>query len=291
MKKGRDFDVRGVAVFQKSEITEHEIYKNLAGRVRGLKSRRILSQIADDEMRHYNVWKTYTRQDVAPSRIRVWLFTVISVVFGFTFAIKLMENSEKRANHLYTRFPGSYKEVNGIIRDEEEHEQALQMLFDEERLQYTGTIILALSNALVELMGVLAGLTFVLQNSRAVALTASITGIAAALSMGASSYLATKSEQGGKNPLVAAFSTGFAYILTVLLLIAPYFLFNDLVRSFGVSLFVAVVIIGLFNYYISVVRLLSFKSRFLEMAGLSAFVAALSFLAGYLIRFAFGPVI
>ena len=51
MKKGRDFDVRGVTVFQKSEITEHQIYKNLAGRVRGLKSRRILSQIADDEMR------------------------------------------------------------------------------------------------------------------------------------------------------------------------------------------------------------------------------------------------
>ncbi len=291
MNKGRDFDIRGVAVFQKSEITEHEIYKNLAKRVRGLKSRRILSQIADDEMRHYNVWKTYTRRDVAPNRIKVWLFTVISMVFGFTFAIKLMENSEKRAHLLYSRFPGSFKEVNGIIRDEEEHEQALQMLFDEERLQYAGSVIFTLNNALVELMGVLAGLTFLLQNSRAVALTASITGIAAALSMGASSYIATASVPGRGNPLVAALSTGFAYILTVLLLIAPYFVFNDLVRSFGASLFVAVVVIGFFNYYISVVRLLSFKSRFLQMVTLSATVAAFSFLAGYLIRLAFGTVI
>ncbi len=291
MNKGRDFDIRGVAVFQKSEITEHEIYKNLAKRVRGLKSRRILSQIADDEMRHYNVWKTYTRRDVAPNRIKVWLFTVISMVFGFTFAIKLMENSEKRAHLLYSRFPGSFKEVNGIIRDEEEHEQALQMLFDEERLQYAGSVIFTLNNALVELMGVLAGLTFLLQNSRAVALTASITGIAAALSIGASSYIATASVPGRGNPLVAALSTGFAYILTVLLLIAPYFVFNDLVRSFGASLFVAVVVIGFFNYYISVVRLLSFKSRFLQMVTLSATVAAFSFLAGYLIRLAFGTVI
>ena len=291
MNKGRDFDIRGVAVFQKSEITEHEIYKNLAKRVRGLKSRRILSQIADDEMRHYNVWKTYTRRDVDPNRIKVWLFTVISMVFGFTFAIKLMENSEKRAHLLYSRFPGSFKEANGIIRDEEEHEQALQMLFSEERLQYAGSVIFTLNNALVELMGVLAGLTFLLQNSRAVALTASITGIAAAFSMGASSYIATASVPGGGNPLVAALSTGFAYILTVLLLITPYFVFNDLVRSFGVSLFVAIVIIGLFNYYISVVRLLSFKSRFLQMVTLSATVAALSFLAGYLIRYAFGPLL
>lgn len=291
MNKGRDFDIRGVAVFQKSEITEHEIYKNLAKRVHGLKSRRILSQIADDEMRHYNVWKTYTRRDVAPNRIKVWFFTVISMVFGFTFAIKLMENSEKRANLLYSRFPGSFKEVNGIIRDEEEHEQALQMLFDEERLQYAGSVIFTINNALVELMGVLAGLTFLLQNSRAVALTASITGIAAAFSMGASSYFATASVPGGANPLVTALSTGFAYILTVLLLIAPYFIFNDLVRSFGTSLFVSVVIIGLFNYYISVVRLLSFKSRFLQMVTLSATVAVFSFLAGYLIRFSFGPIL
>ncbi len=290
MNKGRDFDIRGVAVFQKSEITEYEIYKNLAGRVRGLKSRRILSQIADDEMRHYNVWKTYTRRDVDPNRLKVWLFTIISMVFGFTFAIKLMENSEKRAHLLYSRFPGSFKEVNGIIRDEEEHEQALQMLFDEERLQYAGSILFALNNALVELIGVLAGLTFVLQNSRAVALTASITGVAAALSMGASSYLSTKSEPGG-NALVTALLTGFSYILTALFLIAPYFIFNDLISSFGASLLVAVVITGLFNYYISVVRLISFKSRFLQMVTLSVTVAAFSFLAGYLIRFAFAPIL
>ena len=290
MKKGRDFDIRGVAVFQKSEITEHEIYKKLGARVRGLKGRRILSQIADDEMRHYNIWKTYTRQDIAPNRLKVWFFSFISLVFGFTFAVKLMENSEKRANLLYSRFPGSFKEVNGIIRDEEEHEQALQMLFDEERLQYAGSVLFTLNNALVQLLGVVAGLTFALQNGRAVVFTASITGFAAAFSMGASSYLAA-SVPGGGNPLVAAFSTGFAYIVTLLLLISPYFIFNDLVLSFVASLFVAIVIIGLFNYYISVVRHLSFKSRFLEMVTLSASVAALSVLAGYLLRSVLGSVI
>ncbi len=291
MKKGRDFDVREVAVFQKNEITEHYIYKSLSGKVRGVKNRRILSQIADDEMRHYNVWKTYTRQDVSPSRIKVWFYTLVSLLFGFTFGIKLMENGEKRAHFIYSRIPGSFKEVNGIIRDEEEHEQALLVLLDEERLKYTGSIVLGLNDALVELMGVLAGLTFALQNSRLIALTASITGIAAALSMAASSYLSSKAETGGKNPFVAAFYTGIAYLITVLLLIAPFLVFDGLYLSLGVSFFVALVIIWFFNYYISVSRDLPFRSRFLEMVILSFAVAALSFFAGYAIRFAFGIVV
>ena len=151
--------------------------------------------------------------------------------------------------------------------------------------------MLGLNDALVELMGVLAGLSFALQNTTLVALTAAITGVAAALSMAASGYLSTKSEPGGKNPFVAALYTGMAYIVTVLLLITPFVIFKDIYLCLGLAFFTAVIIIGFFNYYISVVRDLPFKSRFLEMIGLSFTVAALSFLAGYAIRFAFGVVI
>jgi len=291
VKKGSDFEARQLAVFQKNEITEHYIYKNLSARVSGVKNRRILFQIADDEMRHYNVWKTYTRKDVSPSRFKVWFYTLISLVFGFTFGIKLMENAEKNAHDIYSRIPGSFTEINGIIRDEEEHEQALLVLLDEERLKYTGSIVLGLNDALVDLMGVLAGLTFALQNTALVALTASITGVAAALSMAASGYLSTKSDPGGKNPFIAALYTGVAYVITVLLLIAPYLFLTDLYICLALAFVVAVCIIGFFNFYISVARDLPFKGRFFEMVGLSFTVAALSFLAGYAIRFAFGIVI
>ena len=291
MKKGREIEARQIAVFQKNEITEHYIYKKLSVKVTGLKNRRILFQIADDEMRHYNVWKTYTNKDVKPGRIKVWFYTLVSLLFGFTFGIKLMENAERRAHDVYSHIPDSIKEINGIIRDEEEHEQALLTLLDEDRLKYTGSIVLGLNDALVELMGVLAGLSFALQNTTLVALTAAITGVAAALSMAASGYLSTKSEPGGKNPFVAALYTGMAYIVTVLLLITPFVIFKDIYLCLGLAFFTAVIIIGFFNYYISVVRDLPFKSRFLEMIGLSFTVAALSFLAGYAIRFAFGVVI
>jgi VIT1/CCC1 family predicted Fe2+/Mn2+ transporter len=288
VKQSRDFDARQVVAFQKNEITDHHIYKNLSGRISGVKNRRILTQIADDEMRHYNIWKNYSRKDVGPSRFKIWFYTMVSMLFGYTFGIKLMEKGEQSACDLYNSIPGSFKEISGIIRDEEEHEQALVTLLDEDRLKYTGSIVLGLNDALVELMGVLAGLSFALQNTTLIALTASITGVAAALSMASSEYLSTKAESGTKNPLKAAFFTGIAYLLTVVVLITPYLLFSDYLICLGLAFFGAVCIIGFFNFYIAIARNVPFKERFLEMVGLCFTVAALSFGAGYVIRFAFG---
>ena len=43
-------------------------------------------------------------------------------------------------------------------------------------------------------------------------------------------------------------------------------------------------LILLFTFYLSVVRDIPFRRRFIEMAGISLGVAALSFLIGYLVR-------
>ena len=56
-------------------------------------------------------------------------------------------------------------------------------MLDEERLRYTGSMVLGLNDALVELTGALAGLTLALRDAKLIALTGSVTGIAAALSM------------------------------------------------------------------------------------------------------------
>jgi VIT1/CCC1 family predicted Fe2+/Mn2+ transporter len=288
VKQTFEIDIRRIAEFQKNEITEHHIYKNLATRVSGVKNRRIFAQISDDEMRHYNVWKNYTRQEIAPSRFRIWFYSVISLLFGFTFAVKLMENGERAAQINYERMAGSWDDISGILKDEEEHEHALLTLLDEERLQYTGSIVLGLNDALVELTGALAGLTFALQNNRIVALTGMITGFAAALSMASSEYLSTKTEAGSKSPLKAAFYTGIAYILAVTVLITPYLFLQNIYLSLGMAFAGAFMIVAIFNFYISVAKGVPFRSRFLEMAGLIVVVAGISFAAGLAIRFFFG---
>ncbi|NTW54526.1 MAG: rubrerythrin family protein [Chlorobaculum sp.] len=288
MSQLSETDLRHIAGFQKNEITEHHIYKYLSERVEGVKNRRIFAQISDDELRHYQVWKKFTGRDIEPDRVRIWIFSLIASLLGFTFAVKLMENGEKAAQKAYERVSDMGSHVGALIRDEEEHEQALLTVLDEERLQYTGSIVLGLNDALVELTGALAGLTFALQNTRLVALTAMITGFAAALSMASSEYLSTKTEAGAKSPVKASIYTGVAYIIAVAVLIAPYLLLNDIYLSLALAFGGALIVIALFNYYVSVAQDVPFKSRFLEMAGLIVVVSGISFLAGLVIRHFFG---
>jgi VIT1/CCC1 family predicted Fe2+/Mn2+ transporter len=267
--------------YQKSEITEHHIYRMLAKAVKSPENKRVLEEIANDELRHYRGWRTHTQQDVKPDKLKIWKYYLISRILGFTFGVKLMERGEEGAQDNYEQLRGTIQEADAILRDETEHEAALLELLDEERLRYTGSIVLGLNDALVELTGALAGLTLALQNTKLIALTGLITGIAAALSMAASEYLSTKSA---KHPVRASAYTGVAYVGTVSVLILPYLILENFYVCLGCTLAAAVLIIGFFNYYISVAKDVPFRSRFLEMTGLSLGVAALSFFIGFVLR-------
>ena len=275
-------------IFQRNEITEHHIYKRLARTIKSPENRKILERIADDEQKHYNLWKAYTNQEVKPDRFALWFYYLISRMFGFTFGIKLMERGEADAQTNYAQLKGKIKEIDAFIRDENAHEEALIAMLDEESLRYAGSIVLGLNDALVELTGALAGLTLALQNTQLIALSGLITGVAAALSMGASEYLSTRSEETEKHPLKASLYTGVAYIITVMILILPYLILENYYLCLVFTLTAAVLIIAVFNYYISVAKDAPFRRRFLEMAALSLGVASISFILGYFIRTALG---
>jgi len=270
--------------YQKDEITEHCIYRRLAVMQKSPENRRVLERIADDEKRHYERWRAWTGVDVAPNRLEARLFGWMARMLGLTFAVKLMERGETSARQAYADLAAEVEGAEIIAREEGDHEDALLAMLDEERLRYVGSIVLGLNDALVELTGVLAGLTLALQNTKLIALTGSITGIAAAFSMAASEYLSTKTEGGAQSPLKAALYTGVTYVLTVILLILPYLLLGNFYVALACTLATAVSIIAVFNYYISVAKSLSFRRRFAEMAGLSLGVAALSFLVGLALR-------
>jgi len=275
---------RQVLNFQQTEITEYHIYKRLAKRVNSPENTKIIEQIADDELRHYNGWKKYTNQDVKPRWFYVWFYYLISVAFGYTFGIKLMERGEEMAQKNYAGVSKAIPEAEEFQHEEDVHEEQLIGMLDEERLRYAGSIVLGLNDALVELTGALAGLPLALQNVKLIALSGLITGIAASMSMAASEYLSTRSEETTKHPVRAAIYTGIAYIITVALLVLPYLLFENYILDLIITLSIAVVIIAVFNYYISVAKGESFRARFIEMAALSLSVATISFIIGYFIR-------
>jgi VIT1/CCC1 family predicted Fe2+/Mn2+ transporter len=199
-----------------------------------------------------------------------------------------MEQGEDLAQDVYEKIKQVSPQVEKIINDEEKHENELIDLIDEERLKYVSSVVLGLNDALVELTGALVGFTLALQNTRLVGIVGLITGIAASMSMAASEYLSTKQEETEKSPLKASIYTGIAYVITVILLIVPYLIFKNIFFCLGLVVSVALLVIFIFTYYISVAKELDFKKRFLEMAGISLGVAAINFLIGLLVRNVFG---
>ncbi|HOV54878.1 MAG TPA: VIT1/CCC1 transporter family protein [Bacteroidales bacterium] len=195
-----------------------------------------------------------------------------------------MEKSEDNAQANYKFLENKYPEIKSLLEDEEKHEDELIQLINEERLKYVGSIVLGMNDALVELTGTLTGFTFAMQNNKLISLAGLITGIAAALSMAASEYLSTKTENNEKNPFLASIYTGIAYIITVVLIIFPFFFPINPYISLVITLVMGVAIIAVFTYYISVVQDLNFRKRFTNMVSISMGVAILSFLIGLLAR-------
>lgn len=270
---------------QQGELTESVIYERIARFAKGEENKATLLRLAGEEKAHYEIWKTYTGEEMKPEKAKILKYTLIARILGFTFAVKLMERGEENAQIEYDLLSKEVEESAQIRKEEEEHEQALLAMLDEERLQYVGSMVLGLNDALVELTGSLAGFAFALQNTRLIALSGLIVGISATFSMASSEFLAARSE-GRSDALKSCSYTGIAYLLTVIALIAPYLLLGSAqyILALVLMLLVVVLIIAGFTYYTSVAMDQPFRSRFLEMAGISITVAVVSFFVGILAK-------
>lgn len=272
---------------QRNEITEKEIYTKVSQITKNQNNKEVMLKIAKEEQQHYNLIKFYTNEEVLADKIKIWFYFLIAKLFGFTFAVKQMEGRENEVvrGYSYEKLSENFPKLSKVAEEEEKHELLLIDMMDEERLKYVGAIVLGLNDALVEITGSLAGFTLSMANTRVIALAGLITGISATLSMAASEYIAEKTE-GTKNALKSSLYTGISYLVTVVLLILPFIFIHEsmYIQALIISLIIAVVIISIFNYYISVAKGLNFKRRFLQMAGVSLGVAAFSFVVGLLVK-------
>ncbi|MDD3335348.1 MAG: VIT1/CCC1 transporter family protein [Eubacteriales bacterium] len=270
---------------QVDEGTGAELYAFMAKREKNAENKRLLEQMSADEKRHAAVWRGITGEELKPKRLPLFWRKLLIIVLGFTFVVKQMQKDERFGQKDYEQLQSEYPQAAKMLEDERRHEQELYGMLDEERLHYVGAMVLGLNDALVELTGAIAGVTFALANTRLVALTGIITGISATLSMAASNYLAERAD-GNPNAMKSSVYTGVAYLVTVALLVLPYLLFpNELyVAAFVVMIAVVLLIILFFNYYISVAKEEPFMRRFGEMAVISMSVAVISFVIGLLAK-------
>jgi VIT1/CCC1 family predicted Fe2+/Mn2+ transporter len=275
-----------ILLAQKREITEYNVYLKLS-KISPKEQSKILYEIAEQEKRHYEILRAISGQDVSYSKIKIFFYVLLAKILGLNFTLQLMERDEETAVDLYKSFAKKEASILQIIKDEREHERKLISLINEKRLIYISDFVLGLNDALVELTGVLAGLTLALNNTHLIAMVGLITGIAASLSMASSNYLAAREEK-EKNALEAGFITGISYILTVLILIFPYFIFKESLMALIFTLIFSVIIVGVFNFYVAITKRENFFSRFSHMVIISLSVAAINFGIGFLIKKFFG---
>ena len=271
---------------QKDEINGFELYKFMAKtqEKKHPENAKFLHEMSADELSHYEMWKTITHKDFKP---HVFLMKVITIIFGFTFAVKTMKKGERVGIRNYELLKAELPEVAEMLDDERRHEEVLYSMPDEERLHYIGDIVLGLNDALVELTGAITGVTFSIQNPAYIALTGIVTGVSATLSMMASNYLAQKAD-GNPHPFKSSLYTGSAYLITVVLLVLPYIMFinstNPLAYLYAFIIMIAIVVFEIlfFNFYISVAKEEKFLKHFLTMIVISFGVAAISYGIGLL---------
>ena len=275
--------------FQQEEINQHEVYSRLSRKAKG-SNRKVLKSISESELEHYRFWKKHSQKEVKPERAYALKYDLLSFIFGFIFTIKLMEANEKRAQREYEQISQQIPEAEEYIIDEEQHEASLIAIIDEKRLSYLEVILSGLNDAWIELIGELAGFTFAFQDPRLIGFAGLIAGVAQFLSSSASEiqlFLSKRTEETAK-ALRGSLIEGGVYLLTVGILVLPYFVLSNYWIALVITISTAMTIVTFFTYYSSVVRSLSFKRMFPSILGITVAVGVVAFTIGLIAKLLLG---
>lgn len=153
------------------------------------------------------------------------------------------------------------------------------------RFDPKSAIILGMHDAIVSLLGLIAGLYFAFTDTKIIIISCIIASITAALSMGATNYLAVKSA--GDAPAVkSGIWTGLAYLATCAALIMPFFVFQHQTVAIVSVFLIAILIIYLFNRVFYHGH--SFYRHFAEMLIVCTIISIVAFVIGEAAHYMFG---
>ena len=69
------------------------------------------ASLASEEENHAKIWEKYTGLKLKPSKWKIFKYSFLARVFGFTFAIKLMESGEENAQKEYDLAVAEYEKI------------------------------------------------------------------------------------------------------------------------------------------------------------------------------------
>ncbi len=270
---------------QKEEINQVFIYKKLSEIAKDDSQKEKLLFISKKEQSHYDILKNITQKDLKHSKSSVIFASFIYKVFGMSFSLRRLERKECKSAEIYKGLSGIYPELSHIVEDEKENEKILADLVRNKRLDYASSVVLGMSDALVELVGAMTGFSLAFSDKNSVAIAGLVLGFSASLSMASSEFLASKEEDDdNRSPLKAGLYTGLSYFFTVVLLVSPFFIFETLKSALSAMFCMAVLVIFAYTAYTSVVKQQNFRKKFFTMFFISVSVMIISFLFSYALK-------
>lgn len=153
--------------------------------------------------------------------------------------------------------------------------------------KYTGAMVLGMHDALVELTGIIAGLTFAIENNRIIIMTGAIAAVAASLSMAAANYMAQRADE-NPNAAICALYTGLTYVATSIALLLPFCIIANRFWAMGTMVAVVIAVIFLFNWFIGVKNQRPWHRAFWEMLMVCTCVSIASFIIGQAAKYFLG---
>ena len=146
-------------------------------------------------------------------------------------------------------------------------------------------IILGMHDAIVSLLGLIAGLYFAFTDTKIIIISCIIASITAALSMSAANYLAVKAEN-RDIALRAGFCTGMTYLATCAALILPLLVFRH--QTIAIVSVFAIAILVIYSFNLTFYRGRNFYRHFFEMLAVCTIISIVAFLIGEIAHHMFG---
>ncbi len=294
--------------FYREELTDKRMYEKLAASTSDAEYRENLIRLSNVENSHAEFWgNELKRRGVEVSglkhkRLKLFLALLASKFVGQYLSVRLLESGEYNTCRQYADFleqkVGDEPFRQGlslILKDEIEHEDVFENRIEktEEQLEKNRSIILGISDGLVEILAAVAGLTAIIENGLYIALSGLVVAMGGTLSMMVGVYLAKAQESDYKISKVkkqslfglskndddairayrqegtsSAYTTGLFYILGAAFPIIPYVFLPRYE-----ALVIAIILVGLSQWITNAFIALSMSVRVARPATRAALLA------------------
>lgn len=277
----------------RDELTDYTVYSELANVEKDRRLKNVFSKIAKMESGHYLFWKKYSGgKEVHANMLKVNFVLLLRRLFGPSFVIKYLEGGEIAAQRRYEALRGlipkpDKKAFDGIVRDEEEHEQTFAKEIQTGYVKYVSFVVLGLADALVEIAGIHAGSLGIYNSTFLTGLAGIVAGAAASISMASAAFAQAKQGFSGSARRAAAY-TGLSYFIGAVILASPYFITYNPIAAIVTSLIFGAAMVGFVSWYNSVMAGSNMRRDFLEIVGVMLGATLALFALGFIIRHAFG---